>query len=77
MKRDAATTASTPIGTLMKKIQFQFDVLGDQAADERADREGKRRDARRDADRRTALARREGDGDDREGGRFISAAPTP
>src|SRR5439155_19090727 len=45
------------------------DALGDQAADEGADREGERRHARPDADRRAALARREGDGDGREGRR--------
>ncbi len=42
------------------------DVLGEQAAEERADRERERRDPRPDPDRRSALPRREGRGDDRE-----------
>ena len=62
----------------MKKIQFQLDVLGEEAADERADRERERRDAGPDPDRGARAAR---------GGKvaamiesvagFISAAPTP
>ena len=66
MNANAAAIAITPIGTLMKKIQFQLTCSRDQAADERADRERERRDAGPDADRRPALARRERDGDDRE-----------
>ena len=45
VSRDSSTTrrvttiARIPIGTLMKKIQLQLDVLGDEPADEGADRE--------------------------------------
>ena len=67
--RRATTIPRMPIGTLMKKIQLQSMYWVISAADQRADRERHRGGAGPDPDRRPALPRREGGGDDRERGR--------
>ena len=55
-----------PIGTLMKKIQFQLTCSVSSPPTSGPIASAMRRDAGPDADRLAALARREGRGDDRE-----------